>query len=76
MLLDLVPDNYKQAHFFSTNDSEEQNNFMKTVDRINNYMGPQTLFYLSQGISKEWKMKCENRSNRYTTKWSELLEVN
>ena len=49
---------------------------MKTVDKINNYMGPQTLFYLSQGISKEWKMKCENRSNRYTTKWSELLEVN
>ncbi len=76
MLLDLVPDNYKQAHFFSTNDSEDQNNFMKTVDKINNYMGPQTLFYLSQGISKEWKMKCENRSNRYTTKWSELLEVN
>ncbi|MBH60023.1 MAG: hypothetical protein CL907_02495, partial [Dehalococcoidia bacterium] len=76
ILLDLVPDSYKQTHFFSTNDSDEQNNFMKIVDRINNSMGPQTLFYLSQGIEKEWKMRSKNRSNRYTTKWSELLEVN
>lgn len=76
MLLDLVSEDYKQGHFFSSSDSKKQEGFMRTVDNLNNSMGPQTLFYLSQGTKKNWKMRCKKRSKRYTTKWSELLEVN
>ena len=76
MLLDLVPENYKQAHFFAQNDDDSQDNFMNVVDNLNKSMGPKTIFYLSQGINKEWQMRCSNRSKRYTTKWSEILEVN
>lgn len=76
ILLDLVPENYKQAHFFAQNDDDSQDNFMNVVDNLNKSMGPRTIFYLSQGINKEWQMRCSNRSKRYTTKWSEILEVN
>ena len=77
MLLDLVPESYKQSHFFAENDNDDQDDFMSLVDNLNKSMGPKTLFYLSQGINnKEWRMKCDKRSKRYTTKWSDILEVN
>ena len=76
ILLDLVPENHKQSHFFACNDNDSQEEFMNLVDNINKSMGPKTLFYLSQGINKEWQMRSNNRSKRYTTKWSEILEVN
>ena len=76
ILLDLVSENYKQSHFFADNDSDNQEEFMNLVDSLNKSMGPKTLFYLSQGINKEWQMRSDNRSRRYTTKWSEILEVN
>jgi len=76
MLLDLVPEDYKQAHFFADNDSAAQDEFMVLVDDLNKSMGPKTLFYLSQGINKGWQMRCSRRSKRYTTNWSEILEVN
>ena len=49
---------------------------MSLVDNLNKSMGPKTLFYLSQGVNKEWKMRSNNRSKRYTTKLSDILEVN
>ena len=75
ILLDLVPEDYKQAHFFADNDSAAQDEFMVLVDDLNKCMGPKTLFYLSQGINKVWQMRCSRRSKRYTTNWSEILEV-
>jgi len=77
ILLDLVAEDYKQAHFFAENDNNNQDAFMRLVDNLNKSMGPKTLFYLSQGINnKEWLMRSNKRSKRYTTKWSEILEVN
>ena len=76
ILMDLVPEDYKQAHFFADNDSAAQDEFMVLVDGLNKSMGPKTLFYLSQGINKGWQMRCSRRSKRYTTNWSEILEVN
>ena len=76
ILLDLVPENYKQSHFFADNDNDDQEEFMSLVDNLNKSMGPKTLFYLSQGVNKEWQMRSNNRSKRYTTKWSDILEVN
>jgi DNA polymerase V len=44
-----------------------------TVDAINEAYGRETLFYLVQGIQRAWKMKQLQLSNRYTTRWSEIL---
>ena len=48
---------------------------MKTIDRINKTSnGPVT--FLSQGIKKEWSMKRELQSPRYTTNWYQLPRAN
>ncbi len=44
-----------------------------TVDAINARFGRGTVFYASEGTTKEWKMKREMLSGRPTTRWGELL---
>jgi DNA polymerase V len=75
MLLEIIPKNYNQGHFFSDGDSLNRDKTMKLVDNINNLMGPETLFYLSQGVSKSWKMQSKSRSLRYTTQWEEIPRI-
>jgi DNA polymerase V len=31
--------------------------------------------YLASGLTRNWKMRQELRSKRYTTRWEELYEV-
>lgn len=48
---------------------------MYIVDAINKAYGRDTLFFLVQGITRDWKMKQLKLSSRFTTKWSEILTV-
>ena len=57
---------------------------MYAFDKINNLMGPKTLFYGAQGIKKNkskhyflnsWHMRSHFRSPAYTTRWNDLLKV-
>ena len=48
---------------------------MLSIDNINKIMGPNTVFFAAEGISKAWRMKSEKRSPEYTTKWEELALV-
>jgi DNA polymerase V len=45
------------------------------LDKINDAHGRNILFYGACGINRNWKLKCELRTPRYTTKWVELLSV-
>ncbi|MBT4990078.1 MAG: Y-family DNA polymerase [Rickettsiales bacterium] len=75
MLVDLVEEHHHQHHFFSANDTKKADNIMRMLDKINQDMGPNTLFHAAQGIKRDWQMRCDNRSKRYTTKWDELAMV-
>jgi DNA polymerase V len=75
MLLDLVPEDYSQDHLFVKQDSSRADQLMEVLDRINHSMGPGTVFHAAQGIKRDWRMRCDNRSPRYTTKWEELASV-
>ena len=46
-----------------------------TIDNINSRYGSSTLKIASEGIEKIWKMKRENVSPCYTTRFEELVEV-
>jgi len=48
---------------------------METIDRINRSYGSETLFYASSGIRRGWQMKQELLSPRYTTRWSDIPEI-
>ena len=48
---------------------------MQTIDTINSRYGSSTLKIASEGIEKAWKMKRENVSPCYTTRFEDLVEV-
>ena len=57
-------------------DREVSDRMMQTIDAINDRYGSSTLKIASEGIEKIWKMRRENVSQSYTTRFDELVEVN
>lgn len=53
-------------------DATQHTALMKTLDRINQRMGSGTIRLLGEGIKKNWTMRRENISPRYTTELAEL----
>ena len=56
-------------------DREASDTIMQTIDNINNRYGGETIKIASEGIKKIWRMKRENVSPCYTTRFDELVEV-
>ena len=50
-------------------------NLMRVLDRLNVSYGRDTLKYASTGMSRDWLMKRERKSQSYTTNWSEILTI-
>lgn len=48
---------------------------MKMIDNVNFSMRDDVLKFASSGIKRNWKMRQELRSKRFTTRWEELIEV-
>lgn len=48
---------------------------MAAIDKIHRKMGKETIKLASEGFSKPWKMKQENKSPGYTTKWQDIPSV-
>ena len=73
---DTVPaDQVQLSLFYSEQDKEKRKNLYKSVDFINQSMGRGKIQLLGQGIAKKWKLKQENLSPCYTTRWTDLLRV-
>jgi DNA polymerase V len=75
MLSGLVPDTSIQANLFVPPQKNNNRLLMNMVDNINFSMRDDTLKFASAGIAKNWKMRQELRSPRYTTRWEELYKV-
>jgi DNA polymerase V len=75
MLSGLVPDASIQGNLFV---SEIKNNgrlLMDMIDNINFSQRNDVLKFASSGTARNWKMRQELRSPRYTTRWDELCEI-
>ncbi|EGB15140.1 DNA-directed DNA polymerase [Pseudodesulfovibrio mercurii] len=48
---------------------------MRAVDRVNHRWGRDTVAFAASGITRDWRMKRDMRSPRYTTVWEEILQV-
>lgn len=76
MLSELVPSAGLQTDLFSSVQvSAKSSALMKAMDNINHKMGRETIKLASEGFSKPWKMKQENKSPGYTTRWEDILVV-
>ncbi|MCM8531351.1 MAG: DUF4113 domain-containing protein, partial [Lentisphaeraceae bacterium] len=75
VLLDLVPEKGIQPDMFDTVDREKRQRLMLSMDKLNQQLGRDTVRTLGSGTKRQWATKRELLSKRYTTCWSELLEV-
>jgi DNA polymerase V len=75
MLGGLVPDESIQGNIFKTDAANHQRILMEAMDNINFSMRDDVVKYVASGLKRNWKMRQEMRSGRYTTRWEELFEV-
>jgi DNA polymerase V len=71
----LVPDESIQGNIFKNNSGNHQRVLMEAMDNINFSMRDDAVKYVAGGLKRNWKMRQEMRSGRYTTRWDELFEI-
>ncbi|MCX6256818.1 MAG: Y-family DNA polymerase [Bacteroidia bacterium] len=76
ILNELIPDDQVQSNLFSSNNRPKDGLIMRTFDNINQTLGAGSIRLASEGTGKLWNMKFELKSPCFTTRWSDLPEVN
>ncbi|RYZ29249.1 MAG: Y-family DNA polymerase [Chitinophagaceae bacterium] len=74
MLGHIVPDDSIQGNLF--NEQKSIGRFlMEQIDNINFSMRGDVVKFASSGTKRDWKMRQDFQTPRYTTRWEELCEV-
>lgn len=73
ILSGLSSDSIAQGDMFTP--PVENDHLMETLDLINKKYGKRTVTMCAEGTVKSWQIKCDKRSPRYTTRWSEILKL-
>jgi len=73
ILSDIVPETVIQGNLFTqAPDNTKARALMEAIDNINFSMRGDILKFAASGTTRNWKMRQEMRSPRYTTRWEEL----
>lgn len=75
MLSGIVPDSSIQGNLFVSESKNCERKLMDMIDNINFSMRDDVLKFAASGTKRDWKMRQELRSARYTTRWEELFEI-
>ncbi len=75
MLSGIVPDTSIQANLFVKEQKNCERKLMDMIDNINFSHRDDILKFAASGTTRDWKMRQELRSPRYTTRWDELFKV-
>jgi DNA polymerase V len=75
MLSNIVPDSSIQGNLFTTTNENNNRLLMNVIDNINFSQRDDILKFASSGTTRDWKMRQELRSPRYTTRWEEMFVV-
>lgn len=75
MLSGLVPDRSIQGNLFLPEAKNTSRKLMDMVDNVNFSMRDDVLKFAASGTTRDWKMRQELRSKRYTTRWNEMMSV-
>ena len=75
IISDFVPDNTLQINLFVAPADARRKKLMNVIDNMNAAFRNDVLKFGSAGTKKNWKMRSENRSKRFTTRWDELCVV-
>ncbi|MBB3231135.1 Y-family DNA polymerase [Halomonas stenophila] len=79
MLLDLTADGHRQLSLDETPQTEAERirrqRLMGTIDKLNRELGRDKVRLGVPRQDNAWRLRCERRTPRYTTRWSELVRV-
>jgi DNA polymerase V len=75
LLLDLHAANRVQEGLFDRKDSARRITLMRTLDKLNQRYGRNSLTFAAAGHRQPWKMQRDRLSPCYTTAWRDLLRV-
>ena len=75
VLSGLVQDTSIQSNLFEPAAKNVGRSLMDVMDNINFSMRNDTVKFASTGIKRNWKMRQEFHSPRYTSRWDELFKV-
>jgi DNA polymerase V len=75
MLSGIVPDNSIQGNMFLSENKNCERKLMDMIDNVNFSQRDDVLKFAASGTTRDWKMRQELRSPRYTTRWDEFFEV-
>lgn len=75
MLSGIVPDASIQGNLFVPETENCGRKLMDMIDNINFSQRDDILKFATSGTERNWKMRMEMRSPRYTTRWDELFRV-
>ncbi len=75
MLSGIVPDESIQGNLFLSGNKNCERKLMDMIDNINFSQRDDVLKFAATGTTRDWKMRQELRSPRYTTRWEELFKV-
>ncbi len=75
MLSGLVPDNTIQANLFKEEKNNNKRLLMSMLDNVNFSMRDDIVKFAASGTKRDWKMRMEMRSPRYTSRWDEIFQV-
>jgi DNA polymerase V len=75
LLSGIVADNSIQGNLFIPENKNCGRKLMDMIDNINFSQRDDVLKFATSGTKRDWKMRQELRSARYTTRWNELFEI-
>lgn len=75
MLSGIIPDESIQGNLFLPESKNTERKLMDMIDNINFSQRDDVLKFAASGTTRDWKMRQELRSARYTTRWEELFEI-
>ena len=75
ILSGFVPDSALQTNLFVAPIDTKKKKLMHVIDNMNAAYRNDVLKFGTSGTQKNWKMRSEKRSKRFTTRWDELCMV-
>ena len=70
----MVPEREIQQDLFSETESRKLQKLMESMDTLNRKRGP-AVKIATQGTGRKWKLRQEQLSPAYSTRWKELMEI-
>ena len=74
IVMGITPENEKQLSMFSE-ENPKHLSLMKVIDSLNYEIGQNKVKFGSQSLGRQWKMRQEKLSPRYTTKLDEIINI-